>query len=59
MFAIVVTWEAPEQGVAVYGPYWEFDQADKAIPHVARDFENEGQLPIDVLLEVQPLIETE
>lgn len=65
MFAIVVTWEEPEPGVQVYGPFPSEDIATAMRENVEVDFRigyaspgaDQGTLPPDVVFEVQPLVE--
>lgn len=63
-YAIVATWEDPEVGVVVYGPYPSEDEAKAALPGVTLDFsvnytpmEPDGRdvLPDDVVIAVQPM----
>lgn len=58
-FVLVVTWDEPESGVEVYGPFASKTAAETQISKVKKDYVNEdvdpSEPPEDVQFWVKPL----
>lgn len=56
MWFIVASWQDPESGHAIYGPFPTKDEADRAVPYVLRDYhgiESMDQVPPDVIVTIE------